>query len=216
MAMEYNPLDNSFVVYESAPNPKVELDLPLFDSPLDISDWSSGISRTGKIIAKDSRPTATRSPYTPISSEYIAEGKISQNISEKQKKAMEFFVNKGMSSIHAAGIVGNLMQESSLNEKATNPKSGAYGIAQWLGNRKSKLISKYGKNPTYDQQLNFLWEELIGDEKDAYSKLLSTRTVAEAVNSFMKNFERPSSREMAESISHRIKNANLLYDKNLG
>jgi hypothetical protein len=42
---------------------------------------------------------------------------------------MEFFKNKGLSSIHSAGIVGNLLMESSLNPNAVNPSSKAFGIA---------------------------------------------------------------------------------------
>jgi len=63
---------------------------------------------------------------------------------------MEYFINKGLNPIHAAGIVGNLLQESNLDPDAINPSSKAYGIAQWLGNRKTKLQQKYGKSPTFE------------------------------------------------------------------
>jgi len=42
-----------------------------------------------------------------------------------------------------------------------------------------------------------VWEELNTTEKSAYNRLLQTRSLDEAVNSFMKHFERPSQREMA-------------------
>jgi len=38
-------------------------------------------------------------------------------------------MSKGLSAHHAAGIVGNLIGESQLNEAAVNPTSKAYGIA---------------------------------------------------------------------------------------
>lgn len=122
-----------------------------------------------------------------------------------KKRAMDFFKSKGLSAHHAAGIVGNLMGESNLNHEAINTTSGAYGIAQWLGNRKKKLFSRYGNKPTFDQQLEFIWEELNSDENNAYNKLLQTKSVSEAINSFMQHFERPSKREMAESIERRLK-----------
>lgn len=128
-----------------------------------------------------------------------------QDLQGAKKKAMEFFQSKGLSPYHAAGIVGNLLGESKLNHQAINPTSKAFGIAQWLGDRKKKLFKKYGENPTFDQQLEFVWEELNSSEKSAFDKLLQTKSVEEATNSFMKHFERPSQREMAQSINNRIK-----------
>ena len=128
-----------------------------------------------------------------------------QDLQGAKKKAMEFFQSKGLSPYHAAGIVGNLLGESKLNHQAINPTSKAFGIAQWLGDRKKKLFKKYGENPTFDQQLEFVWEELNSSEKSAFDKLLQTKSVEEATNSFMKHFERPSQREMAQSISNRLK-----------
>ena len=128
-----------------------------------------------------------------------------QDLQGAKKKAMEFFQSKGLNPYHAAGIVGNLLGESKLNHQAINPTSKAFGIAQWLGDRKKKLFKKYGENPTFDQQLEFVWEELNSSEKSAFDKLLQTKSVEEATNSFMKHFERPSQREMAQSINNRIK-----------
>ena len=128
-----------------------------------------------------------------------------QDLQGAKKEAMEFFQSKGLSPYHAAGIVGNLLGESKLNHQAINPTSKAFGIAQWLGDRKKKLFKKYGENPTFDQQLEFVWEELNSSEKSAFDKLLQTKSVEEATNSFMKHFERPSQREMAQSINNRIK-----------
>ena len=53
---------------------------------------------------------------------------------------MEFFMSKGLSSHHSAGIVGNLMGESGLNPEAINPTSKAFGIAQWLGEANSSKM----------------------------------------------------------------------------
>ena len=62
-------------------------------------------------------------------------------------KAKQYFINKGMTDVAATGLVANLMRESTLNPNAVNSSSGAYGLAQWLGNRKKALFNKYGNRP---------------------------------------------------------------------
>ncbi len=67
-----------------------------------------------------------------------------ENGDPKNKEiAYNFFVEeKGYSPEIAAGIVGNLMQEShsNLNTQALGfDGTGSYGVAQWLGPRKEKL-----------------------------------------------------------------------------
>jgi hypothetical protein len=51
-------------------------------------------------------------------------------------RVIDFFRNKGLSENQARGILGNLMQESRGNHTVVNSKSGAFGLAQWLGPRK--------------------------------------------------------------------------------
>ena len=180
------------------------------------------VGKDGNILAPANTPKAQEYNYNNLMNEmaathgeqrqYVQEqspttqkSTTKQDLKGNKKKAMEFFQSKGLSPYQAAGIVGNFIGESNLDPNAVNPSSGAFGLAQWLGSRKKKLISKYGKNPTFDQQLEFAWEELNGDEKFALNKLLQTQSVDEAVNSFMQHFERPSKREMAQSIGNRLK-----------
>ena len=111
-------------------------------------------------------------------------------------QVINFFTNKGLSVNQARGILGNLMQESKGNPYATNRTSGATGIAQWLGSRKQKLKAKYGNNPTLQQQLEFIWEELNTTEKNAFQKLLNTNNVADATRAFANHFERAGKSEM--------------------
>lgn len=207
----YNPIENNFTTYQAVETPKVELNLPLMDSPLDISDWSTGISENGTPIVKSNLPkmtdNGTTAEFNPPTEETTTSYSVSTNNSGNKKKAMDFFISKGLPAHQAAGIVGNLMGESNLNHTAVNKKSGAYGLAQWLGSRKTALFNKYGKNPTFDQQLDFLWDELQTTEKRAFNSLKSAKTLEAATDSFMRTFERPSETEMANSISKRIKHA---------
>ena len=117
--------------------------------------------------------------------------------------ALNFFRNKGLSDAQARGIVGNLMQESRGNYTAINKSSKAFGLAQWLGPRKERLIQKYGPNPTVQQQLEFIWEELNTTENKAFQKLLNTNTISDATKVFAKHFERAGSNEM--NMNKRIK-----------
>lgn len=116
---------------------------------------------------------------------------------------LNFFMNKGLSENQSRGILGNLMQESRGNHTITNKTSGAFGLAQWLGPRKQRLIAKYGNNPTVEQQLNFIWEELNTTENKAFQKLLNTNTISDATRAFATHFERGASHEMA--MNKRIK-----------
>lgn len=117
--------------------------------------------------------------------------------------ALNFFRNKGLSDAQARGIVGNLMQESRGNHTAINKSSKAFGLAQWLGSRKERLIQKYGQNPTVQQQLEFIWEELNTTENKAFQKLLNTNTISDATKVFAKHFERAGNNEM--NMNKRIK-----------
>ena len=202
-----------FTKYVSSEPKEVKLKDP-FDNVTDISDWASNILPNGNILTSPNTPEAAKAFDTSFMNDMAqTHSEPSQDITYNtkqdlqgaKKKAMEFFQSKGLSPYHAAGIVGNLLGESKLNHQAINPTSKAFGIAQWLGDRKKKLFKKYGENPTFDQQLEFVWEELNSSEKSAFDKLLQTKSVEEATNSFMKHFERPSQREMAQSINNRIK-----------
>lgn len=213
---DYNPI---FTYYKSSEPIITTVEDPLFGK-LNLEDGFRLNPSTGNYIAPANTPKNEKfqtdylnrmaethsEPSTETSSETVPTSySIKQDLNGNKKKAMNFFQSKGLSAYHAAGIVGNLIGESNLNHTAVNKSSGAYGIAQWLGNRKKKLFSEYGNNPTFEQQLEFVWEELNTDEKSAYDRLLQTKSVDEAVNSFMQHFERPSKREMASSISNRLK-----------
>lgn len=117
-------------------------------------------------------------------------------------KVINFFMNKGLTENQARGILGNLLQESNGNPNAINKNSGAYGIAQWLGDRKKNLFYRYNNAPTLDQQLEYIWEELNLNEKPALEKLLQTDTIAEATRAFANHYERAGKNEM--NINRRI------------
>ena len=176
--LQYDFLNDMFTVYQPVETPKVKLNLPLVEN-LDISDWAQGITSSGEPIVKPKESSKfvfnTTEEYTPQTNYSV-----NQNLEGNKKMAMEFFQSKGLKPHQAAGLVGNLIRESSLNPNAVNSTSKAYGIAQWLGDRKKKLFSKYGNKPTFDQQLEFVWEELNSTHKKGLESLKSSLNVEEA------------------------------------
>lgn len=79
---------------------------------------------------------------------------------------VNFFMNKGLTKNQAKGIYGNIMQESGGKHNIVSRDGhNSYGLAQWTGIRKARLFSKYGTNPTVNQQLEYLWSELNSTER---------------------------------------------------
>ena len=120
---------------------------------------------------------------------------------------VNFFMNKGLTKNQAKGIYGNIMQESGGKHNIVSRDGhNSYGLAQWTGTRKARLFSKYGTNPTVNQQLEYLWDELNSTEKRALNALRNTTTVEDATKVFMQKFERPAN--WAANFKNRLKHAN--------
>ena len=76
--------------------------------------------------------------------------------------------NFGWSDETCAGIMGNMMAEvgggqiSGIENWEYYSKNSPYGVIQWLGSRKKDLFAKYGKHPTIEEQLIYMYDELYG------------------------------------------------------
>jgi hypothetical protein len=122
---------------------------------------------------------------------------------------IQFFVNKGLTPEQSAGIAGNFFAESGLQLNIVN-RIGAYGLAQWLGQRRTNLFefaANRGEsrgNISLETQLEFTWSELQSTESRAYRNLISQNTIVGATTSFVNRFERPSETEKAQSLNKRI------------
>ena len=116
-----------------------------------------------------------------------------------EQDVVSFFTGKGYEPHQAAGIAGNLMQESTLNPTAKNPTSGAYGLPQWLGPRKKAFFDYTVKNKKDAAdpltQLEFMDLELNTTEKRAKDKLLATTTATDAAHTFSNAYERAGANE---------------------
>jgi hypothetical protein len=156
------------------------------------------------------------------------------SLNAKRWACMNFFVkDNGLSLNQAAGIVGNLQQESSLDSAIVN-SIGASGLAQWLGSRKQQLFnfaSLKGKAwQDFDLQLEFIMHELRGvplpnssadrdgasKERSAYGHLLNTTKFLGGNDNlsstyiFCVKYERPGRHERV--ISTRERYAQAAYD----
>lgn len=104
------------------------------------------------------------------------------------KISKTFFEQKGFKPVQVSAIIGALLQESQLNPNAVNPSSGAYGLAQWLGTRKTLLQLK----PNYSQlqtQLEFIVEEFNSYESSVGNRLKNATTLEDAIAA-MASYER--------------------------
>lgn len=139
--------------------------------------------------------------YTPIETSF-KEGEVNT-----ATKIYDFFKSKGLKDHHIAGIMGNLDIESGgFNHKALGDSGSAYGLAQWRGDRLTNLKNKQGYD-TLEGQLNYIWDELNGSEKNAYIALLNAKDSDEATKVFMDKYERPKKDPKINHIDRRINSA---------
>jgi acylphosphatase len=135
---------------------------------------------------------------------------VSENANDKI--AFDFFLSKGLTPVQAAGIVGNLDQESGMSPTISQYGGGpGRGIAQWsAGGRwdtdghdnvawyaSQKGESKYSLH----LQLEFIWYELttLGY---GYSKLKAAKTVTDAVLAFQDYYEICGQCDSSNRIAH--------------
>lgn len=130
------------------------------------------------------------------------------------KIVYKYLIGKGYNDIAAAGIMGNIQQESGFNTGALSYDGmGSIGLCQWtnerLTNLKSLASSTNRDFKDAGAQLDFLWKEL-----QEYASLLPAQfnncgSPGDAAEKFERVFERASVPEM----QNRISAANGFYAK---
>jgi hypothetical protein len=112
------------------------------------------------------------------------------------QQAINFFMSKGLTRAQAAGIAGNLLYESGFNPSAVGDGGTSFGIAQWHSGRGTAMKQwtvTHGYSATsFQGQLEYLWVELNGSERNALNKLRATTTAYDAGMAFCRYFERPA------------------------
>lgn len=120
-------------------------------------------------------------------------------------RAMKFFMGYGWTKVQAAGIVGNLMQESSLNPAAENA-TGHFGLAQWDKKRQADFkdwsMGKDIHNSSELDQLRFVQYELT-QGKDAGARkagalIKAVNNTKESTQLMDKYYERSGGADMGK------------------
>ena len=123
---------------------------------------------------------------------------------ENSQIVYNYYKAKGFNNNQIAGIMGNIQQESDFDTTATNDGSGAYGIFQWLGSRKTELQKFAQERGTSSDdlltQLEFSWHEMNTTEKKTLNmlnenKYSSARTIARL---FESSYERSGGSAVAK------------------
>ncbi|HEY2901547.1 MAG TPA: phage tail tip lysozyme [Polyangia bacterium] len=120
--------------------------------------------------------------------------------SANEKTAFDYFLNKGLTNFQAAGVVGNLVQESGVNPSISQSGGGpGRGIAQWSAG--ARWDTTKGDNlvafaameglPTNSLmvQLDFIWYELQTFPAYGLTKLIATTDVSGASIEFENDYE---------------------------
>ncbi len=112
-----------------------------------------------------------------------------------EETAFRFFVAQGFPDYQAAGVIGNLIQESNLNPgEAAREAAGylAHGVAQWGPPRWAALQAWAGARDPYalETQLGYVVEELNKFPSLGLAQLREATNVRDAAVTFEKLFER--------------------------
>lgn len=135
-----------------------------------------------------------------------------------QEQAMNYFMSQGMTKEQAAGIVGNLMQESGAGLDPMANNGTHRGIAQWDKNRWGnfeKWAKKKGLDVnTREAQLQWIMEEMnTGSGGLGIERFKKTKTAEEAAGLFLSDFERSGEKPGSVGYENRMKNAKNLASK---
>lgn len=126
---------------------------------------------------------------------------------DNETKIWNYFIQKGLSAIQTAAIIGNLQQESSFNPEeiesdgnSKNPSDsggGGWGLAQWTPGSKVVGIAQglHISGPIYElaTQLDVIWGEMNTSTPASYTGFTKAfkgiNDLAQATDFFTKNYE---------------------------
>lgn len=202
---EYNSLLDQGYTFKEGGNFADKYQVDSIDSIVDAGlplDMLAAVSIGPSVDPLSQMPT--HQANTPVATKidnttFISNKPVS--INDSTKTAYKYYTEEKQLPSHiAAGIVGNLFQESGLNPGAVETTNTAHGrgIAQWdVRNRWKGLLNwanQNGRDP-YDlkTQLDYVLVE-PGESTRALEKLKNTSTPEQAAIVFGRIYERPSER----------------------
>ena len=157
-----------------------------------IAEWFGAAMGSNDSVARAIFGTRSGTPQT------LASTNLSSNAKEA---AIQRFMSMGLSRNAAIGAATGLQGESgqNINPQSVNVQSGAFGIANWLGQRKRNFATMFGhpiEQSTAEEQWQFLSAELQGKGGDSQTaaafKLLKNPNIgaAQATNIWENMVER--------------------------
>ena len=177
-------------VKQEMESPIIVLSLPEGESLI-----TSGKPKPRAAVAKTQ--AQTQNTPDPVTAQKLAITKVSYKLNRA-----------GYTNVQIAAILGNLQQESGLSPTAVNPKSGAYGLMQWLGPRKRALRSfttdYWKRHPHLDThdwhaqlevQSEFIVHEARTTYKPQYDQLKTLTNLRHATNYYRRKIEAPGEDE---------------------
>ena len=131
------------------------------------------------------------------------------------KAVYDGLINRGLNSLAAAAITGNVAGESNFRLNADNPSSHAQGLVQWLGSRKkafNKFANETGRKVNdLELQLDFIVKELGSTHKYVADALAKATTPQEATKIVLDKYEAPSLADRKKSYPKRLSHALAYY-----
>ena len=133
---------------------------------------------------------------------------------ERSKYIQQKLMSMGFTASAAAGVVGNLVQESGLRTDAIGDNGTSGGLAQWHNERLDALkrfAAARGKKWTdLDTQIEFLAEEMRTSFADTYAKMQSAELPEIAGQIMTDEYEKPDS--ASANYAQRQANARAAYE----
>lgn len=133
---------------------------------------------------------------------------------ERSKYIQKKLMSMGFTATAAAGVVGNLVQESGLRTDAIGDNGTSGGLAQWHAKRLDALkrfAAARGKKWTdLDTQIEFLAEEMRTSYADTYAKMQSAELPEIAGQIMTDEYEIPD--PASANYSQRRANARAAYE----
>lgn len=121
-----------------------------------------------------------------------------------------YFRHRGLANFQAAGIVGNLLQESTPQLDPAIAQFGdgpGRGIAQWTVDDRwvgcVALAASEGVSPfTLGVQLDYIWQEMTSTYDLALSDVLATGNVGDATAAFEQDYEAAGDPQMDQRVAY--------------
>ena len=188
--------------------------------------WNFFLTAVGKVVDKVLTLTnsmghlmralgkAMQGDFKGAREEFINAAADENATGERSKYIQQKLMSMGFTASAAAGVVGNLVQESGLRTDAIGDDGTSGGLAQWHNERLDALkrfAAARGKKWTdLDTQIEFLAEEMRTSYADTYAKMQSAELPEIAGQIMTDEYEKPDS--ASANYAQRQANARAAYE----